>query len=376
MNKTLLSWDETLFRDIDVFDISYVPEQFDYRDDQTRAISFAIQPGIRGGKMLNTVCRGPPGTGKTTSVKKIFEAVAESSHIIIPVHINCQIDCSEYAVLARIYTSLTKNRAPPTGTSLKQIIDMVARHVEREEIQPLVCLDDANYLIYENQFNKVLYPLLRMHEIFPRVNFGLIIIISDPEIDLTNSLEVRVQSVFHPEIVQFPPYTATEIAGILGARVGWGLYPGIMPPELLDLIVEQTLRFGDTRLGLDLIRRSVLYAEAEARTSVIRADVEKAIAASRDTNLRILYRSLDPDEMLVLSTAISLMTDKRSPTTREVIASLPSDGPKATRVSEIFKKLDSMRFIDLEYSNKGGGRKRFVHPHYDRQTMLNLLKPL
>ena len=32
MKPNLLSWEETLFRDQDVFDLNYVPEQFDYRD--------------------------------------------------------------------------------------------------------------------------------------------------------------------------------------------------------------------------------------------------------------------------------------------------------------------------------------------------------
>ncbi|MBO5431128.1 AAA family ATPase, partial [Methanocorpusculum sp.] len=218
MKPNLLSWEETLFRDQDVFDLNYVPEQFDYRDDQTQSLVFAIRPGIKGGKILDTVCRGPPGTGKTTSVKKIFESLRETTQAILPIHVNCRIDASEYAVFTRIYTSLTKRGPPPSGTSVKQLIDMIARFVEQEQIQPLVCLDDANYLIYENQFNKVLYPLLRMHEVFPGINFGLIIIISDPGIDLQNSLEVRVQSTFHPEIIQYPPYSAREIAGILNER--------------------------------------------------------------------------------------------------------------------------------------------------------------
>ena len=71
-----------------------------------------------------------------------------------------------------------------------------------------------------------------MHEVFPGINFGLIIIISDPGIDLQNSLEVRVQSTFHPEIIQYPPYSAREIAGILNERVKQGLYPHVLPTEL------------------------------------------------------------------------------------------------------------------------------------------------
>ena len=373
MKKNLLSWEETLFRDQDVFDLNYVPEQFDYRDEQTQALVFAIRPVLRGGKILDTVCRGPPGTGKTTSVKKIFESLRETTQLVVPVHVNCRIDSSEYAIFTRIYTSLTKLSPPPSGTSVKQIIDMIAHYLEKENVYPLVCLDDANYLIYENQFNKTLNPLIRMHEIFPTVNFGLIIIISDPEIDLQNSMEVRVQSTFHPEVIQYPPYSAREIAGILNERVKHGLYPKVLPPELLDVIIDHVMKHGDVRLGLDLIKRSVLYAEKAARKAVTEEDIEKAVESSRDREFEMLISSLADDELLVLKTAAELFSDETSPTTKEIMEALPNNGPKLTRVSEIFKRLDRLRLIDLEYSNQGGGRRRYVHIHEDKATLLNII---
>ncbi len=373
MKPNLLSWEETLFRDQDVFDLNYVPEQFDYRDEQTQSLVFAIRPGIKGNKILDTVCRGPPGTGKTTSVKKIFDSLRETTRAVFPIHVNCRIDASEYAVFTRIYTSLTKRGPPPSGTSVKQLIDMIARYLEQEPVQPLVCLDDANYLIYENQFNKVLYPLLRMHEVFPDINFGLILIISDPGIDLQTSLEVRVQSTFHPEIIQYPPYSAREIAGILNDRVKQGLYPHVLPPELLDLIIDHVMKHGDVRLGLDLIKRSVLYAEKAARKSVTEDDIKKAVEASRDLHMEMLISSLSDDECLVLKTAAELFSDETSPTTKEIMEALPANGPKLTRVSEIFKRLDRLRLIELQYSNQGGGRRRFVHLHEDRTLILTIL---
>ena len=53
---------------------------------------------------------------------------------------------------------------------------------------------------------------------------------------------------------------------------------------------------------------------------------------------------------------------------------LPKNGPKLTRVSEIFKRLDRLRLIDLEYSNQGGGRRRYVHLHEDKAVILLILQ--
>jgi cell division control protein 6 len=182
-----------------------------------------------------------------------------------------------------------------------------------------------------------------------------------------------VQSTFHPEVIQYPPYSAREIAGILNERVKQGLYPKVLPPELLDIIVDQVMKHGDVRLGLDLIKRSVLYAEKAARKAVTEEDIEKAVESSRDRQLEMLISSLADDELLVLKTAAELFSDETSPTTKEIMEALPNNGPKLTRVSEIFKRLDRLRLIDLEYSNQGGGRRRYVHIHEDKATLLNII---
>ena len=68
----------------------------------------------------------------------------------------------------------------------------------KEEIVLLVALDDANYLLYENEINKVLYTLLRSHETYEGTRIGVIVIISDMDVDLTRAVDARVASVSAP----------------------------------------------------------------------------------------------------------------------------------------------------------------------------------
>lgn len=108
MPKDMLSWDQTIFKNGEMFELDHVPEHFLHRSDQIEALTFNMRP-------INTLCLGPPGTGKRVLV---------------------------------------------------------------------VALDDINYLFHENEVNEVLYPLLsetRMHY-------------------------VRVNSVFLPQEICFPPY--------------------------------------------------------------------------------------------------------------------------------------------------------------------------
>ncbi len=374
MKKNLLMWDQTIFRDIEVFEITYVPEQFDYRDEQIERMAFAVKPALIGGSILNTICRGVPGTGKTTSVKKFFEEIEEATTKIVPIHINCQIDGTEYAVFSRIYTKLTKNSPPPSGTAFKVLIDMLAKHIEKEGVIPLICLDDANYLIYNKEFNNVLYAALRIHEVYENVSIGVIVVISDPDILLESVLDARIASVFRYETINFSPYSASEVAGILSQRVAQGLYPNVLSTEQMDYIVDRTMRCGDIRIGLDLIKRAVMYAETDARREVTQEDLQKAFSASQDLHLSGTLRSLSPDELLVLRQLVKMTNDDTLITTGDIRRAMPRDAPKLTRFNEIIEKFDHMRLITLGYANKGSGRKRYVNLRYDKERVNKLLQ--
>ncbi|WOX56638.1 hypothetical protein [uncultured Methanoculleus sp.] len=67
-HSPLLRSDETLFRDPEIFEFTFLPEQLHYRDAQVRELAFFLRPALRGGSAGNAVLRGPPGTGKTTTV--------------------------------------------------------------------------------------------------------------------------------------------------------------------------------------------------------------------------------------------------------------------------------------------------------------------
>src|SRR5512136_2103215 len=272
MKKNLLMWDETLFRDPEVLEIDYIPEQFEFRDAQMRELAFQIRPGLRGGRPLNTVCKGLPGTGKTTSIRKLFAEIEETTKKLVPVYINCQIDNTKFAIVPQIYKKLSGHLPPSSGTSFKQVFDAVARILIKEDIVLIVTLDDANYLLYENEINKVLYTLLRSHEAYPGTRIGVIVIISDMDVDLSRAVDARVSSVFRPSEIYFPPYSSEEVRYIIQERVMQGLYPGALSEEMFDLVVEQTQKSGDLRVGIDLLKRAALNAERRASRSIDNED--------------------------------------------------------------------------------------------------------
>ena len=351
MKKNLLMWDETLFRDPEVLEIDYVPEQFEFRDTQIRELAFQIRPGLRGGRPLNTICKGLPGTGKTTSIRKLFAEIEESTKKLVPVYINCQIDNTKFAIISQIYRKLVGHLPPSSGTSFKQVFDAVARILLKEEIVLLVALDDANYLLYENEINKVLYTLLRSHESYEGTRIGVIVIVSDLDVDLTRAIDARVASVFRPAEIYFPPYENVEIHEIMKARALQGLFQGVLSEEMLDLVVEQTLKSGDLRVGIDLLKRATLSAERAARRSIAREDICGAYEVSKYLHLSYTIKTLKNEERLILKSFAERAAKEHEMNAGEVYRSIKESlSIGYTRFYEIIKKMDAMRLINLGFA--------------------------
>jgi cell division control protein 6 len=373
MKKNLLMWDETLFRDPEVLEIDYVPEQFEFRDTQMRELAFQIRPGLRGGRPLNTVCKGLPGTGKTTSIRKLFAEIEDTTKKLVPVYINCQIDNTKFAIISQIYKKLAGHLPPSSGTSFKQVFDAVARILIKEEIVLLVALDDANYLLYENEINKVLYTLLRSHETYEGTRIGVIVIVSDLDVDFTRAVDARVASVFRPAEIYFPPYDNAEIQEIMKARVMQGLFQGVLSEELLNLVVEQTLKSGDLRVGIDLLKRATLSAEHAARRTIERGDICGAYEVSKYLHLSYTLKTLKDEERLILKSFAERSAKEHEMNAGEVYKSIrESLSIGYTRFYEIIKKMDAMRLINLQYRD-GKGRTRIITLRYDPVKVLEYL---
>jgi len=373
MKKNLLMWDETLFRDPEVFEFDYVPEQFQFRENQMRELAFQIRPGLRGGRPLNSICKGLPGTGKTTSVRKLFSEIEETTKKLVPVYVNCQIDNTKFAIFSQIYRKLTGHLPPASGTSFKQLFDAICRILLKDEMVLLVALDDANYLLYENEINKVLYTLLRAHEAYDGIRTGVIAIISDIDVDLLQAVDARVSSVFCPTEIYFPPYEQDEIRGIMQARVLQGLYPGALPDEMLTLVVDQTQKSGDLRVGIDLLKRAALNAERAARRTIERDDICGAYLVSKYLHLSFTTKTLRDEEKNVLRALARASISEQEMNAGEVYKTISeSVAIGYTRFYEVVKKLDALRLVNLHY-REGKGRTRLISLRYDPQKVLEYL---
>ncbi|WP_254536656.1 ORC1-type DNA replication protein [Halomarina litorea] len=368
----MLSWDESVFRDEHVFEIDYLPETFRHRDEQMQSLKYALRPAVRGSRPLNVMARGPPGTGKTTAVQKLFGELRTVSDVNVA-QVNCQVDSTRYAVFSRLFEEMFEYEPPTSGISFKKLFGQITdRLVEDDEVL-VVALDDVNYLFYEGEASDTLYSLLRAHEAHSGAKIGVILISSDLNLDIVDELDTRVQSVFRPEEVYFPRYDEPEIADILRERVERGFRENVAAPDVVERVAELTAETGgDLRVGIDLLRRAGLTAEMRASRTVELEDVETAYDKSKYVHLSRHLQGLSDSE-IALVRVIAAHDGERAGDVYEAFEA--ETGLGYTRYSELINKLDQLGLIEATYTSvEGRGRSRELSLAYDASAVLERLE--
>ncbi|MFB6201734.1 MAG: ORC1-type DNA replication protein [Halorhabdus sp.] len=359
----MLSWDESVFREEHVFEIDYVPEAFRHRESQMESLKYALRPAVRGSRPLNVIARGPPGTGKTTAVQKLFGELGAQTDVRVA-RVNCQVDSTRYAVFSRLFENVFDYEPPTSGVSFKKLFGQITEKLVEDDEVLAVALDDVNYLFYESEASDTLYSLLRAHEAHSGAKIGVIVVSSDLDLDVIESLDGRVQSVFRPEEVYFPRYDEPEIVDILDERVTRGFHDGVLDTPTLDRVAELTAeQGGDLRVGIDLLRRAGLNAEMRASKHVTDEDVEAAFEKSKHVHLSRHLEGLSDSERALLD----VIADHEGELAGDVYEQFQAETELGyTRYSENVNKLEQLGLIETTYTSVDGrGRSRELVLAYD-----------
>jgi len=370
-DEEMLSWDESVFRNEHVFEIDYVPETFKHRETQMETLKYALKPAVRGSRPLNVMAQGPPGTGKTTAIHILFDELRAQTDVQA-IRVNCQVNSTRYAIFSRLFEGVFDYEPPSSGISFKKLFSQVTDRLVDEDEVLIVALDDVNYLFYESEASDTLYSLLRAHEEQGGAKIGVILISSDLELDIIESLDGRVQSVFRPEDIYFPKYGEAEIVEILQERVDRGFHEGAIDAPVLDRVAELTAeQGGDLRVGIDLLRRAGLKAEMRASRTVEPQDVDEAYETSKYVHLSRRLQELSDSERALVE-VIAEHDGEQAGDIYEAFHEQTDLG--YTRYSEIINKLDQLGVIDASYTDvEGRGRSRELTLNYDADAVVERL---
>jgi len=345
--RDMLLSEETLFRNEDIFSPDHVPEVFNHRDSQLKALAGFLKPTLKGSRGINSLIYGPPATGKTTAVKLIFEKLGEESDRVVTVHINCQIYSSSFRIFAEIHKKLFGFLPAETGIPLSNIYDKIFKKLAKEKKNLVVALDDMNYLFLSRDGNKILYDLLRAHEAHPGARTTVWGIMPSP----THKIEDKVRSIFSPAEIEFPLYRRSEIYDIIKNRAELGFYPGVIKQDILEMIVDSTADRNDLRFGIELLKKAGLEAENDASKEIKIKHLKKALGIKEE------LRNLDKNE----KTIIEIISNTKNMESGKLYKEFCKKSKLSyTTFYRILERMETKRIITMEDIKKKRGRTRII----------------
>lgn len=267
-----------LFKNRDVFDFSFVPNDFFYRDKQMETLASNVKPAFHGGGPIHTVILGDYATGKTTAIIKLFNIISEFQEKIIPVYVNCKTYNTKFKIYSAIFEKVFKIQSLKRGTSATLLFDKIMKGLKKQNCVLLVALDDINYLLKDKKGQELFHELVRAYEMF-NVKIGIYPILTG--LEFRYRFDKNIRTIFIPQEIIFPHYTLEEIYNILKERACIGFNEGVIDHEILLRVSEIAKDNNNLRLGLNILQNIGTIAENEKNSIITDQHLNQLIKSKK-----------------------------------------------------------------------------------------------
>ncbi len=266
----------------EALDPDFVPEILPHREAFLKDIASTISYSLESGKSSNIFMVGPPGTGKTASVRYVLRELSSYSPLTFQTYINCWVYRTRYSIVSFLARSL-KIPVPRRGVAPDEAYDRIFSKLN-DARGAVIVLDEVDRLARES--SEVLYDFSRMHEFLdvPVV----VITIANTETFLY-WLDPRIHSTLFSRKLEFAPYTVPQLKDILRERAKIALADGTYDENVLGLCAAiGWKRGGDARAAISCLYEAAVLAEREDADRITPEHVRRvsgSVPSARQDNL-------------------------------------------------------------------------------------------
>ncbi|KAF2401502.1 origin recognition complex subunit 1 [Trichodelitschia bisporula] len=243
--------------------VSSVPASLPCREDEFAEVYSHLEKAITDGTGSCIYIAGTPGTGKTATVREVVaqlnaSVLAEELDDFIFVEINGMKVTDPHQSYSLLWEALRGDRVSPSHA-----LDLLEREFSAPSPRRVPCvvlMDELDQLVTKNQsvmYNFFNWPGLR--------HSRLIVLAVANTMDLPErTLSNKISSRLGLHRITFKGYTHAQLMQIIESRLA--NVPGnIVHPDAVQFASRKVAAVsGDARRALDICRRAVELAEAEA----------------------------------------------------------------------------------------------------------------
>jgi cell division control protein 6 len=303
-----------IFRNKDLLEGDYVPDNFEGRQTELEQYQDALYPVYRGEKPKNIFVHGEAGTGKTSVTKHLLNHLetdaAEQGVEITSHYISCSQLKNTYQLVIAITNTLREHRhghqkenLPKKGHSQPDVIEYMFQELEHTTGTHLLVLDEINNV---NDYD-LLYELPRAHS-NERLSLdtrlpGIIGISNDP--GYLDTVPPKVEDTLNDECIRFDPYIAPELIEILNARTRDAFYDDVLEDGVVRYCAARAAQEnGSARRALRLLRTAGELARNEHEDTVTEEHVRRAEKKlDRDLVKETINAGTEQTQLALLSVA-------------------------------------------------------------------------
>jgi len=278
-----------IFKNENVLLPEYLPPVLPHRENEIKQLAQNLLPASEGRKPQNTFIFGPPGTGKTASIKFVFREFEDYSGIKT-VYINCWDFRTSCAVFSKTILDLGF-MVQRKGWAKDEILMRFVEIFKKLNKGLIICLDEADQLEQE-----VLYDFLRIGQ-YVNLPLGLVLISNSPYI--FQNYEPRIKSSLDIEEIEFRPYSLSEMKDILMERAKEAFFSFDNAVVLLAAN-HAVKKGGDVRVGLQALLKAGKEAEKENGEKVEVKHIRKVLSSVLKIKPRILEEKVSDVEKIIL----------------------------------------------------------------------------
>ncbi|EZF35914.1 hypothetical protein H109_02788 [Trichophyton interdigitale MR816] len=261
--------------------VSSVPTSLPCRDAEFNSVYDSLHTAISDGTGTCIYISGPPGTGKTATVRDVIahlntRVLDEEMDDFIFVEINGMKVTDPHQSYSMLWEALKGDRISPSHA-----LDLLSREFSRPSPRRVPCvvlMDELDQLVTKNQsvmYNFFNWPALRHSRL---VVLAVANTMDLPERTLSNKISSRLGLTR----ITFSGYKYQELMEIIGSRLE--NVPGnIVDADAIQFASRKVAAVsGDARRALDICRRAVEIAEQISETKA--REKHKSLIALANAN--------------------------------------------------------------------------------------------